>query len=268
MRALLSLALILVAFAARASCPEHAFTDPSQVVLKNDAVMIVTHASSNDDGRIASKFGVDEAVRFARKNRIPVIYLQDDRPADRYFMENCSPDYWVFSKAGEIPFDLPVSNVYIAGGHLELCLAVTTNEILAKWSKQPQRNRSLSFFMDGIFSNGREIAETDPYYKEYLRFMQIVNYARPAGEYFRKLTLLETMGVIVNETRQYDYLTRILPRYDRTLPADYRVELSMSGSRPKLLQPGKKSPEERGRPPLLRFSFVDSADNLNYANRE
>jgi hypothetical protein len=42
----------------------------------------------------------------------------------------------------------------------------------------------------------------------------------------------------------------------------------MSGARPKLLQPGRKPPDQPGRPPMLRFSFVDSADNLNYANHE
>lgn len=268
MRAFWILVLGFTAFVVHASCPPHKFTDPAQVRIDGDSVMIVTHASSNDDGRIASKFGVDEAVRFAQKNRIPIIYLQDDRPAERYFMENCSPDYWVYSQGGEIPFALTQSNVYIAGGHLELCLAVTLNEILEKWAKQPQRNHTISLFMDGIFSNGREISESDPYYREYVRFMQIVNYGRPAGEYFPKLTLLETMGVIVNETRQYEYLTRVLPRYDRSLPNEYRVELSMTGTRPKLLQPGKVPAEVSGRPPMLRFEFLDSADNLNYTNHQ
>lgn len=268
MRALGIFVLSFMACVAHASCPPHAFTDPSRVRLNGDAVMIVTHASSNDDGRIASKFGVDEAVRYAKKNRIPIVYLQDDRPPERYFMEHCTPDYWVYSQGGEIPFELNASNVYIAGGHLELCLAVTLNEILEKWAKKPPRNHTISLFMDGIFSNGREIYENDPYYREYLRFMQIVNYGRPAGEYFPKLTLLETMGVIVNEERQYDYLKRVLPRYDRSLPKDYRVEVVMSGAKPRLLQQGKAPPEILARPPTLRIEFVDSADNLNYARQD
>lgn len=225
--------------------------------------MIVTHASSNDDGRIASKFGVDEAVRFAKKRRIPIIYLQDDRPADNYFMKEC-PDYWIFSTGGEIRFDVAPSHVYLAGGHLELCLSITANDILLNWAKKPRRNLKISYFMDGIFSNGKYIEESDPYFKDYTRFMGIVNYARPAGEYFPKLTLLESMGIILNETRQYDYLKRILPRYDRTLPADYRVELNVRGSRSQVLQPGKKDAGQPGRPPVLRFEFIDSADNLNY----
>ena len=130
MQRLAFLALVLCSLVSYASSPEHSFTDPSQISLNSDSVMIVTHASSNDDGRIASKFGVDEAVHYAKKHRIPIIYLQDDRPADRYFMEDCSPDYWVFSKGGEVPFDVPVPRVYLAGGHLELCLSVTVNDIL------------------------------------------------------------------------------------------------------------------------------------------
>jgi hypothetical protein len=33
-------------------------------------LMIVTHASSNDDARIATKFGVDEAIRFSKARHI------------------------------------------------------------------------------------------------------------------------------------------------------------------------------------------------------
>src|SRR3954470_22166553 len=170
--------LCLIASAAQASCPQHPLTAPAQIRFNSDSLMIVTHASSNDDGRIASKFGVDEAVRFARKHKIPIVYLQDDRPAERYFMEDCSPDYWVYSKGGELPFDINASRVYLAGGHLELCLAETVEEILQKWAKKGKRNLTISYFMDGIFSNGKEIAETDLYYKDYMRFMQIVNYGR------------------------------------------------------------------------------------------
>ena len=33
------------------------------------------------------------------------------------------------------------------------------------------------------------------------------------------------MGVIINETRQHEYLERVLPRYDRTLGRGYRLEI-------------------------------------------
>jgi hypothetical protein len=247
----------LPSFSCMASCPPHAFTDSAQVRLSGDSVMIVTHASSNDDGRIATKFGVDEAIRFAKSRRIPVAYLQDDRPAANYFMEDCNPDYWVFSADGGIPFDVPPAHLYVLGGHLEECLSRTLHDVLYNWARKPKRNLTMTLFMDGIFSNGKSIDQSDPYYRGYQRFIGIVTYNRPAGEHYQKITLLETMGIILNEERQVKYLERVLPHFERTLGPDYRVELKLMDSRVKVLQPGRGP-----RPAVLRFNFVDSAVSL------
>jgi len=140
--------------------------------------------------------------------------------------------------AGALGFDITPSHVYVVGGHLELCLANTLNEILVHWGKQAPRNLTMTFFMDGVLSNGKYFEEKDPYYRDYIRFMSIVNYARPAGESFPKLTLLETMGIVISEAK------------------------------PCVLQPGKRPPGLLGRPPVLLFDFIDSADNLNYVKNE
>src|SRR3954471_11051451 len=171
-----------------ASCPKHGFTDPADVKLSGNSVMIVTHASSNDDGRIATKIGVDQAVRFAKERHIPVVYLQDDRPEEAYFMEDCKPDYWVFS-TGEVRFDVPASRLYLIGGHLEECLSATVHDVLLNWSHKPKRNLTVTYFMDGIFSNGKNIQESDPYNRRYLRFLQIATYNKPGGEHYQKITL-------------------------------------------------------------------------------
>jgi hypothetical protein len=252
--------LALPAASAQAVCPEHRFTQSGDVRLAGDAVLIVTHASSNDDGRAATKLGVDEAVRFAKSRRIPVVYLQDGRPAENYFMDDCKPDYWVNSEGGEIGFDISPSQVYAVGGHLEECLAATLNDVLLNWARQPARNLTITYVMDGIFSNGKSIEPTDRYYKSLNRFMGIVAYNKPAGEHYQKLSLLETMGLIIDERLQYEYLQRILPRYDRTMSPNYRVELKLMDSRTRILQAGKGR-----RPPVLRFEFVDSAITLENA---
>lgn len=257
MELLALLGLAWLSLPALASCPGHAFTEPAQLKLTGESVMIVTHASSNDDGRIATKSGVDEAVRFAKKRRIPVVYLQDDRPAINYFMEDCSPDYWVYSEGGEIGFDVPASHLYTTGGHLEECLSSTLHDVLLGWARKPRRNLTVTYFMDAIFSNGKYIEETDPYHRDYVRFMGIVTYDKPAGEHYQKLTLLETMGIILDERRQYEYLQRILPQFARTLGPDYRVELKLLASPAKVLQPGRGP-----RPPVLRFEFLDSAASV------
>lgn len=253
--AILAAGVSLPSFAA---CPKHGFTDPADVRLSGNAVMIVTHASSNDDGRIATKLGVDQAVRFAKDRRIPVVYLQDDRPEEAYFMEDCNPDYWVFS-TGEVRFDVPASRLYLIGGHLEECMSATVHDVLLNWSRKPRRNLTVTYFMDGIFSNGRNIQESDPYIRRYRRFLDIATYNKPGGEHFQKITLLETMGVIMDRGRQYEYLERILPHYERTLP-DYRVEVKLMDWPAKVLQRGRGD-----RPPVLRFHFIDSAISVENA---
>ena len=259
MKKLVALVLLLASLPAFALCPPRSMSDPAQVRFQSDSLMIVTHASSNDDGRLSSKFGVDAAVRYARLNRVPVVYLQDDRKAENYFMEDCKPDHWVYSLDGEIKFDVTASHLYVVGGHLEECLSRTLHDVLEIWSKKPPRDLTVTYFMDGIFSNGKKIEPTDPYHRSLQRFFGVVNYARPAGETFPKLNLLETMGLIVDTQRQFDYLTRVVPHFERTLP-DYRVILTMSDvDRPRVLQQGRGR-----RPPVLKLEFIDSADNQNY----
>lgn len=242
---------------AAAACPKPELTDPARVRFTGDSVLIVTHATSAHDARLASKRGVDEAIQFAKSRRIPVVYLKDDSGDNYYFMEDCRPDFWVLSAAGDIPFNALPSHVYVAGGHLEFCLSATVNDVIHIWSRQPKRNLTVTYLMDAIYSNGSSVEESDPYYADFQKFMGVVTYGRPGGEHWPKLTLLETMGVIQKEEHEFQYLTKILPHYERVLPGDYRVELTLNRSVVKVLRPA------RGwNPPTLRFNFVESAINL------
>lgn len=262
MKQVLSFIVLFVALHCKASCPSHEFTPASKISIHGDSVLVVVHASSSFDARFSSKRGVDEAVRFAKSRHIPVLYLQDDSPDQFYYMEDCSPDYWVYSQGGEINIDLSgPSHLYIVGGHLELCMATTLNAIIEQWSQNQTRNRKVTYFMDAIYSNGKMIDSTDPFYHDFDRFMEVVAYGRPGGEHWPKLSLLETMGVILDEEHEMDYITQILPRWDRTVPDTYQVEVTLDQSRKKVLRtaPGWN-------PPLFSFHFVDSAINLQFPN--
>ena len=236
------------------ACPPHKFAEPSAIRPEGDSVLIVVHATSTHDARYSSKRGIDEAVQYAKSTRIPVIYLQDDTPGQLYFMDDCDPAYWVFSQGGEIRFDVPASNLYIVGGHLELCLSIALHDILYQWAKKPPRDLTVTYFMDGIYSNGKMIEQSDPFYRDFARFMDVVTYGRPSGEHWPKLTLLETMGIIGREDWELGLLQKILPRWDTTFPDQYRVEMQMNDSAKKVLRPAPG-----WRPPTLLFRFVDSA---------
>lgn len=252
-----ALALVgwLTAAPAAASCHDAPFAPPAGVRLDGDAALIVVHASATYDARLASKYGVDEAVRFARERNIPVVYLQDESPPDKYFASDCRPDYRIYSAGGEIRFDALPPHLYIVGGHLELCLSVALNEIIARWARQPPRKLRMTLFMDGIYSNGKSIDPAAPYHRDFARFMDVVTYGRPGGEHWPKLTLLETMGVIVDEQHELDYLMQVLPRWDTSFSDRWRVELQLNDSVVKVLRPAAG-----WNPPTLSFHFVDSAD--------
>ena len=65
-------------------------------------------------------------------------------------------------------------------------------------------------------------------------------------------------GALVVKKDPLEYLTKILPHYESTLPADYRVELALNDSVTKVLRPASG-----WKPPTIRFEFVDSAVNLS-----
>lgn len=263
-RILLLLGMLVLPLSAIAKCPEHKSTPPAQVNIAGDKLMIVVHGSSTYDARFSTKRGLDEAVRWAKSKKIPVIYLHDDTPDEFYFMDDCKPDHWVLSQGGELSFEVTTSQLYIVGGHLESCLSVTLHDVIYQWSKRPARNRTVTYLMDAIYSNGKEISEADPYWKDYVRFMDIVTYGRAGGEHWGKLTLLETMGIIIKENLEVEYLKHILPRWDRTFPKNYQVEIQLNESPKRVLRSARELfPPTALFPPIVLFHFVDSAINLN-----
>ena len=169
-------------------------------------------------------------------------------------MADCDPDYWVFSAGGEISFDVTAANLYIVGGHLELCLSTALHDIIYQWARQPPRNYRITYLMDAIYSNGKLIDPADPFYNDFNRFLGIVTHGRPGGEHWPKLSLLETMGIIRSEENQLNYIRQILPRWDTTFPDNFRIEVQLNGSVKKVLRAA-----DGWNPPTVLFHFVDSA---------
>ncbi|MFZ9677818.1 MAG: hypothetical protein ACO3BH_05640 [Quisquiliibacterium sp.] len=254
LKTLLMAALLSTAAWAHAACDPRSVSPADQIRTGNGTVLLVTHASSAFDPRMSTKTGLDAAIRLARQHAIPTIYLKDDAPGLRYFMDDCAPDHWAESEDGEIRFSLQAQHVLLAGGHLELCLSRTMHDILEQWAKQTPRNLRITLLMDAIYSNGKAIDPQDDYYDKLERFLGVVTHGRPGGEAWPKLTLLETMGVIARHRQQRDYLRRVLPHYARTMPSGYRVEMRVNDEESHTLVRGAGSGA-----PTLSFHFIDSA---------
>lgn len=257
LRIFLILSLLCSASLAQAACRDPVFTPPEKVKLASDAVLMVTHATAMHDPRFSTKYGVDTLIQFAKKRKIPVIYLVDESPLRQYFMEDCEPTYWVKSIDGEVPFNTPVNHVYLAGGHIELCLSRTIHDLIYQASKRSFRRIQFTYVMDAIYSNGKTIDESDPFYKDFSWFMGIVTYGRPGGEAWPKMNLLEATGVIKTLEDDYRYLRGLLPHWERTFSRAHRIELQMDDLAPQVLQKG-----EGFMAPTVKFHFIDSADLL------
>ncbi len=252
------IAVALSSEMAFATCNTQAVSDAYQVSLITDSVLIVTHASARFDPRFASKYGVDRATSFARREGIPMVYLQDDLGEPNDFTEECAPEYRVFSANGEVGFEVVPSHVYVAGGHLEQCLFSTVHDVMFSWSAQPDRDLTLTFLMDAIYSSGDLISDSDDYYADFNSFLRVLTHGRAEDDPWPKVTLLETMGIIAQQKLALEYLRRTLPNYENIMSPDYRVELQLNNSSVKVLQdaPAWSSP-------TLRFQFVDSAQMLD-----
>lgn len=246
--------LLVSQFAGAASCPPHKISEPANVIITSKEVLIVTHASSNFDGRYGAKPGADRAIQYAKSRGIQTVYLQQEKIGEAFYVENCEPDYWVYSESGNLKFDVPASHVYSVGGHWDngMCQSQTVADLLDIWGKQPPRPLTLTTFMDGTYMEGRQFEPTDSYYGDLAGFRTILFYELPSTMASQKMTLLEAMGVIKNETKKMEFLERNLPHFERSLSRDFRVELKVN-DRIKLLQEG------RGTKPLLRLEFLSSS---------
>lgn len=254
---LASIGFFALAKLSLAACSTPVLTPAKQLELKAESALIVTHASALYDPRYSTKYGLDTAVTYAKQKKIPVIYLVDDSPARYLIMDDCEPSHWIRSVDGEVDFSVDVKHLILAGGHMELCLSRSAHDLIEQAAKRSQNNLKVSYVMDAIYSNGKTISETDPFYRDFHWFMGIVNYGRPGGEQWPKLNLLETTGIIKSIKNDYLYLRELLPRWDRTFSKDTRVELKMDDFPSRVLQKGSRESLS------VEFHFISSADLLN-----
>lgn len=244
-----------VSAAGAASCPPHAWTDPARVKTGEGPLLIVTHPSTQWDGRFVSKLGMDATVAWAKTRNIPVVYLQDSQPsnAQTYFFSDCNPTYWVQSSGGEFEFAVTSRHVISVGGHWEMCQRSTFEYLIQRNWRNMDGDLRLTLVMDGIYSHPlSSMSPNDPFWPAMQKFLEIVTYGRPGSWPFPKTSLLENMGIIGDRRQQVEYLKRSMPSVS-LMPARYEIRLVLNGAAPELVRPGQGP-----RPPVLTLEFIDS----------
>ncbi len=250
----LALSLVLFPLSCMAApCGPHSYTNPADVKLSAPAALLVTHPSTQWDGRFSSKIGVDAAVAFAKSRKFPVVYLEGVSGQDTYFFGDCEPTYWVASYGGEFSFEVAPNHIYSVGGHWELCQRLTQETLMQIWSTKTGVDLTFTEVLDGLYSYGAYVLESDPYRADFRRFIEVVSYRRPGPDWPKpKLNLLEMMGIIGDRNLQIAYLKRNLPSYSQLGP-EYETQLWYNGQMVEVLAPARTMPKH-----IFKVEFVDS----------
>ena len=146
---------------------------------------------------------MDSTVTYAKSKNIPVVYLEDDE-SKTYFYADCNPTYWYHSIGGEFEFPVHATHVITVGGHWEACQQSTMIQLMDSWKTvNPGKSLKITTVLDGIYSAGFYLENINSRVKaDFDRFMEIVSYGNPRNSEgaMRKLTLLESLGIIKNES--------------------------------------------------------------------
>lgn len=247
--------------ASAAPCGPRTFTPDADVKLSTDTVLIVTHPSTQWDGRFSSKAGVDAAVEHAKSNKFQVVYLEDNLQANHntYFFSDCSPDYWVSSYGGEFAFKVAPRRVISVGGHWEYCQNYSRASLMKEWANQTE-DLTLTTVLDGTYTHGDQTVPADSYAKSLSWFLGVLSFRNPRSDWSEsKLNMLELMGIINNEAAEIAHLKRLLPDY-KSLKPNYRVEFYYKGKFVEVLQTGTGD-----RPPVFKIEYIDTLYKSGYA---
>jgi hypothetical protein len=222
MRAVASLLLFLaMGGAARAAtCPDAEYANEWEMRLPQDRLLIVTHVSRYWDEHESSKKGANAAVRLAKGEGVPVVYLQGPRSRAGYFYDDCDPTYTVGSMAGEISFEFDAREVLSVGGHFEECEQQTVQDVIKVLTrKHPREAVKVTELAEGIYTHGAYNQESDPYIHALRVFKAITGYVR--------YTLGTIMDNVDDDSFRAEYLARQVSALE--LPPSHTAQVAVNG---------------------------------------
>lgn len=257
-----------------APCPAPVFTVPQQIQLEGRAVLIVTHASTDWDGRFVAKKGIDETVAFAKSQEIPIVYLQgtkEDEPEifKTYYYADCNPDYTVLSEVGEFDFSLPMNHVYTVGGHWDACQNATMESLMRLWKNKAQQDLRITYVMDALYLYGSDVKgdypgiKGDPYKTVFDQTMNLITQGMPESEFWskRKINLLQMMEMIPHSLK-LDFLKREIPLLS-DMPEIYRVVIEYKNDQGEIIATEVMREMDSPDAPTLTFEYIPTISTGN-----
>lgn len=243
---------------------EPEFTKPSDVMLQQSTVVLVTHASAHFDPLRQTKPAVDRVMAAAKRRRIPVVCFHDrhnsKNPAWLYLYDDWKPTAFVESDIGHYNFDTSrVRHVVCLGGFFWCCERNTLSDTIRHWRRDaPDQDLRITQVVDGIF----DVAEgvVPPYRDRVRKFQADVlwkQYPQAA------ITLKQILDLIGDDESAVDFIKRQIPE----LPGGVNVTIDFFGERIPLTTIEKKTDSEISTPELV-LAYRDSHSFLGRCDGE
>lgn len=209
--------------------------------------LIITHPSSQYDGRMVSKPGIEQSIATAHERNIPVIFLKEPDPAlERYyFVKPSERDLVVNSVEGEHSLrDLP-NHVISAGGRFDACQWRTMRDVFKSWDFTRDQDFHYTIIADASYVYGEKIFpdnfEFEVWRREIDRITTITEQQASENEALipkRILSLAEMMDIMTLAENELDWNGSHLKQLnflathvaDTTpIPRMYRIEIKVPG---------------------------------------
>lgn len=198
------------------------FTADEKVILNQKKLLIVTHATSEFDEKNRAKRKTNETIQRFLNQNYNVVYLQGDAYPEKYYYQNCRPDYYVLSYGGEFFFDFSASEVTSIGGHWQACQLITTRKIISNMQEMPQKKFILTQVMEAIYTYGKiSVYREDPYYQKVMNKISSLE--------TNKLTLQDIINEISNLDLKLDFLERMVDHFE--IPSNFHVEINYKNNK-------------------------------------
>lgn len=227
-------------------CPIPSFTPENQIKLSSDSLLIVTHPSDVYDGRRVAKPGIDKAISWAKKEKIPLLYLWEKDPAlnHGYYPESCSADYTIASVEGEHTLsDLPNHIISIGGRYDRLettgCMVRTHRDIFKAWSKKTNEDLKLTIIADATYLYGAMHPDDLAFDMWWSEINRITNTTGTQDDNRRILSLTEMLEILAkfedemewgrkSNLAKLSFISDHIPNSDIISP-QYQIEYQVNG---------------------------------------
>jgi hypothetical protein len=239
------------------------FTAPNDVRVSGATVLIVTHPGEYWDFDRLTKGAVDAAIRFAKSQQIPRIYLQSAVNDSHYFPEDKNPTYIVKSTEGTFAFDVKPTIVISLGGNFSECHMLTINRLLSKWHDS-KNDLKIILIVPAIYTHtsarhlskfsNEDLGDHSLSEKEWNRVRDgLKETLKKSGLNQYSVPLSEVFGYFPNDMSVANYLKHFVKTWyqtDRFLPF-HRIAVRYQG----IERMVKDAPEKDA--PALRFEFIN-----------